>query len=93
MDRAAGNTRLLAEELAVSEDPHADLARVRILLKGLIAECKFWQATALLPRSCPLSLPCQRSLLLRQNKLQVAILLGNAMHILIIESRYCLESV
>ena len=52
MDRAAGNTRLLAEELAVSEDPHADLARVRILLKGLIAECKFWQATALLPRSC-----------------------------------------
>jgi MerR family mercuric resistance operon transcriptional regulator len=45
------DTRLLAEKkLAVIEDRLADLARMRKLLKGLIAECESGKR----PRSCPI---------------------------------------
>ena len=44
-------TRLLAEQkLALVEQRAADLARIRRLLKGLIAECKGGKR----PRSCPI---------------------------------------
>ena len=45
------DTRLLAEKkLAVIEERLADLARMRKLLKGLIAECESGKR----PRSCPI---------------------------------------
>ena len=49
--RSCRNTRLLAEKkLAVIEARLADLARMRKLLRGLIAECDSGKR----PRSCPI---------------------------------------
>src|SRR5215472_14190861 len=49
--QSCGDTRRLAErKLAVIEERLADLARMRRLLKGLIAECQSGKR----PRSCPI---------------------------------------